>query len=56
MIGRLLVQNSLGTEPVLEIQPHYKNLGDLRVKTWINAMINTGFVALLKIVPKLDLG
>ena len=41
-----MVQTPLGPQPCLGTQPCYEASGDLQVKTWINAMINIGWVTL----------
>ena len=45
-IGRFLVQTPLGALPGLGNQPCYEAPSDLRVKTWIKAIINIGWVRL----------
>ena len=45
-IGNLSVQSLLGAQPGLGTQTCYKASGDLQGETWINAVINIGWVTL----------
>ena len=45
-IGRFLVQTPLGAQPGLGTQPRYEVSDDVQVETWVNAVMNIGWVTL----------